>query len=173
MIVFITGSESTGKTKLAQELAEYYSATWVPEYARQYVESLSGDYHIKDVEEIARRQIQEIISHLNDPLVFFDTGLIITKVWFEKKFRNVPEWFDKLYRDFSEGHYLLCSPDLPWIADPLRENPDIREELNRAYEDHIKDINCPFKRISGQGAERKNSAISAVEEWLRIENKKS
>lgn len=171
MIVFITGSESTGKTKLAQDLADHFGVSWVPEYAREHIENLNGKYHIQDIEEIARHQIQEIISHLNDHLVFFDTGLIITKVWFEKKYQKVPEWFDALYRDFSVGHYLLCSPDLPWIADPVRENPEIREELNNIYEIQIEDINCPFERISGEGSERLKNAIYAVDEWLEIENK--
>ncbi|MEA1876141.1 MAG: ATP-binding protein [Bacteroidota bacterium] len=170
MIVFITGSESTGKTKLAQGLADHFGVSWVPEYARRYIENLNGQYHIQDVEEIARHQIQEIISHMNDNLVFFDTGLIITKVWFEEKYQKVPEWFDTLYRDFSVGHYLLCCPDLPWRSDPVRENPEIREKLNRIYELQIEDIDCPFERISGGGSERLKRAISAVDKWLKIEN---
>jgi len=172
MIVFITGSESTGKTELAKGLADHFGVCWVPEFAREYIGNITGKYNFRDIEEIARHQIQEIISHLDDDLVFFDTGLIITKVWFEKKYKKVPKWFDSIYRDYSEGHYLLCCADLPWIADPLRENPKIREELNSAYEAHIKDVNCPLEKITGEGNVRLSNAIGAVEEWIRIENNK-
>ena len=170
MIVFITGSESTGKTELARGLAHHFGISWVPEYARYYIENLNRKYQIQDLEEIARHQIQEIISHQNEKFIIFDTGLIITKVWFEKKFRKVPEWFEALYRDYSNGYYLLCSPDLPWLADPVRENSERREELDFAYAAQINSINCPMKRISGKGSERLKSAIYTIEEWLEIEN---
>ena len=35
--VVVTGSECTGKTTLAADLAARLSVPWVPEYARQYV----------------------------------------------------------------------------------------------------------------------------------------
>lgn len=170
MIVYITGSESTGKTELAQGLAAHFGVSWVPEYARKYIENLKGKYRINDVEEIARFQIQEIISHQSDKLVFFDTGLIITRVWFEKKFQTIPTWFETIYRDFSNGHYLICNTDLPWVEDPVRENPEIRDELNSSYEAEIIDVNCPFQIISGKGSERLENAIFAVEKWLKVEN---
>ena len=36
--VGIIGPESTGKSTLARELAEQFKGTYVPEYAREYVE---------------------------------------------------------------------------------------------------------------------------------------
>jgi HTH-type transcriptional regulator, transcriptional repressor of NAD biosynthesis genes len=38
--VCVVGAESTGKTRLARELAEHYRTAWVPEYARQHCEKL-------------------------------------------------------------------------------------------------------------------------------------
>ncbi|MFW6202927.1 MAG: AAA family ATPase [Marinilabilia sp.] len=40
----ITGPESTGKSDLAMRLSEHFNGLVVKEYARQYVENLSGDY---------------------------------------------------------------------------------------------------------------------------------
>ena len=36
--VVVTGSECTGKTTLATELAQHYDTVWVPEFLRQFVE---------------------------------------------------------------------------------------------------------------------------------------
>lgn len=168
MIVFITGTESTGKTELARKLSNHFGVSCVQEYARGYIESLDKDYTINDVEEIARHQIQEIISHKDEKLIFFDTGLIITMVWFDKKYNFVPDWFKDIYIDFSKGHYLLCNPDIPWVSDPVRENPD-RGDLDSVYEKEIKNLDCPYARIGGIGDMRLNNAISIVETWLEIE----
>ena len=42
--VGIIGPESTGKSTLATYLAERYDAGLVPEYAREYMESLAPSY---------------------------------------------------------------------------------------------------------------------------------
>ena len=33
----VIGPESTGKSTLCAQLAEYYETIWVPEYAREYL----------------------------------------------------------------------------------------------------------------------------------------
>ena len=170
MIVFVTGSESTGKTVLAKSLAQHYQKNWIPEYARSYVENLERPYNFQDVEEIASRQIQDFKDARNKDLVFADTGLIITKIWFEKKFGKLPSWFSDVYEDIAQGYYLLCESDLPWISDPVRENPDIREELNYLYEIEINKLKYPFVRISGLEEARLLMAVKQVDKWL-IENR--
>ena len=58
--VGIIGPESTGKSSLGQYLAKRYGATYVPEYARDYVASLHRPYTYDDVCHIARTQIAQI-----------------------------------------------------------------------------------------------------------------
>ena len=36
--IALFGPESTGKTTLAKQLAEYYKTDWVPEFARDYLQ---------------------------------------------------------------------------------------------------------------------------------------
>lgn len=36
--IVIYGPESTGKTTLANDLANHYKTEWVPEYAREYLQ---------------------------------------------------------------------------------------------------------------------------------------
>ena len=112
--IAIIGPESTGKTALAKQLAEYYNAPWVPEYARDYVENLTNPYTYEDVCNIALKQIEFEKFYENNAseakFVFFDTDLIITKVWFSYCFDKIPEFLlDQLHSGFFDA-YLLCAP---------------------------------------------------------------
>ena len=94
--IAILGPESTGKTILAGQLAEHFKSLWVPEYARDYVENLKGPYTYNDICIIALKQIEEEQEAEKNPssaeYIFFDTELIITKVWFSYCFGKVPDF---------------------------------------------------------------------------------
>ena len=82
--IVLIGAESTGKTELADCLSTHFKTNFVPEYARSYIEELNSSYTYQDVEHIARKQIEledEYCKKANKVL-FYDTYLIITKVWF-------------------------------------------------------------------------------------------
>lgn len=142
--VGIIGPESTGKTTLARYLANRYHGVFVPEYAREYMESLTRPYTREDVELIARHQITQLSTIQSQAPIFFDTELIITKVWFEHKYGSCPEWLKDALLRYPMDVYLLCYPDLPWIPDPVRENPDIRMELFERYEHEVQALDIPY-----------------------------
>ncbi len=141
--VGIIGPESTGKTTLARYLASRYDGVFVPEYAREYMEKLNRPYTYDDVCSIARQQIDQLAT-LTANTYFFDTELIITKVWFEHKYGTCPEWVVDAIHTYPMDVYLLCYPDLPWIADPVRENPNIRYELFQRYEREVQELGIPY-----------------------------
>ena len=148
--VGIIGPESTGKSTLARYLAKRYKGVLVPEYAREYMEKLDRAYTITDVETIAKHQIQQLQeitsnrSPLNAHLYFYDTELIVTKVWFEYKYGACPDWVEQAIRSYPMDMYLLCYPDIEWEPDPVRENPNIRLELFKRYESEILRLNIPY-----------------------------
>ncbi len=55
--VVVTGSESTGKTTLAAELAAALGTRWVPEFAREYARQAQRVLTADDVSPIARGQL--------------------------------------------------------------------------------------------------------------------
>lgn len=144
--VGVIGPESTGKTTLARYLAERYHGVFVPEYAREYVVRLGRSYTREDVETIARHQIEQLqgLTTTDGRTYFFDTELIITKVWFEYKYGECPAWVEDALRRFPMDVYLLCYPDIEWQFDPVRENPDNREELFLRYEQEIQKLSIPY-----------------------------
>src|SRR6185503_10084226 len=55
--IVVTGSESTGKTTLARDLASHFGAHWVPEQSRSYAERVRRELKADDVGPIASEQI--------------------------------------------------------------------------------------------------------------------
>lgn len=142
--VGIIGPESTGKSTLARELAEQFKGTYVPEYAREYVERKGRkELTYDEVCEIAREQIKSISEA---GFYFFDTELIVTKVWFEYAFGKVPEWLTEAIKTYPMDLYLLTYPDIPWVPDPARYNGSqaMREELFDRYEKEVKATGVPY-----------------------------
>ncbi|MEI6555414.1 MAG: ATP-binding protein [Paludibacter sp.] len=164
--IAILGPESTGKSTLTQALAEYFQAQWVSEYAREYVENLKAPYTFEDVCNIARKQIeQEIVfenSYSTDKYVFFDTELIITKVWFEYKYNTVPAFVTERLKTGFFDLYLLCTPDLPWEADSVREHGTDRDFFFDWYKREIEQTGKPYVIVEGIGEDRIRNAISSV-----------
>jgi len=155
--VGIIGPESSGKSTLARYLAKRYKGTYVPEYARTYVERKGTTQLTYDeLCEIAHYQIDEMERLLASETVFqaqpifFDTELIVTKVWFDYAFGTVPSWLNDAILRYPMDVYLLTAPDLPWIADPARSNGSdaIRQELFNRYEQEIQSLDIPYYIIT-------------------------
>ncbi|MEX0981736.1 MAG: ATP-binding protein [Bacteroidales bacterium] len=166
--IVITGPESTGKSELTEKLAIHFGGIAVPEYARDFISALNRPYNECDVLAICRKQIEQISENRREAnLVFFDTGLIITKVWLEMVFNIKPQWIDQAIKSAEIDLYLLCAPDIPWIPDPLRENGGtMREVLFELYKKNLKSYDLPYTIIEGKGEDRSRNAIFAIENKL-------
>ena len=150
----IIGPESTGKSTLASYLAHRYGGVLVPEYAREYMEkrACASAYTYEDVVNIAQHQVLQLQAGIyggikegyRSNVVFFDTELIITKVWFLHKYGTCPNFVEEALRAYPMDVYLLCYPDMEWEPDPVRENPDIREYLFDWYEREIQELGIPY-----------------------------
>lgn len=144
--VGIIGPESSGKSTLARYLAKRYSGVLIPEYAREYVEQKgTTEVTFDELCAIAKHQIEEL-ENLSSNLYFFDTELIVTKVWFDYAFGRVPEWLNVNIHRFPMDVYLLTYPDIAWIPDPARSNGSdaIRKELFDRYEAEIQSLDIPY-----------------------------
>jgi len=167
--IVVTGPESTGKTTLCEFLAARYNTEFVPEYARVYVEGLQRPYTYVDVEKIASKQLeleQESLSRANE-ILFYDTFLVVTRVWFEVVYHRIPEWFENAVKSHLPHHFLLMDTDLPWIPDSVRENGgEMRQQLFERYKEVIQELGGSFTIIRGSEDIRRENAMQAVNRLL-------
>jgi NadR type nicotinamide-nucleotide adenylyltransferase len=165
--IVVTGPESTGKSTLCEQLSLHYKTQWVPEYARKYLLGLGRSYDYDDLLIIAKGQLEQedrITASLNMPLVFIDTDMYVMKVWCEFVFGKCHAFILEQIVKRKYDIYLLCNTDLPWVADELREYPDLesRERLYNMYKDLMINQHTPWTDISGNYEERLQKAISVV-----------
>ncbi|HSI91132.1 MAG TPA: ATP-binding protein, partial [Adhaeribacter sp.] len=162
--IAITGPESTGKSTLAQQLAEHYKTAWVPEFARQYLAGLNRPYTLPDLEEIARGQLQLQQAAESTPgaFLFSDTELLVMKIWSENAFGQCPAWILKKLEQQNFDLYLLPDIDLPWEPDPQREHPHLRRHFFDKYQEELVRYNFPYKIISGTRQQRFQAALQAL-----------
>ena len=169
--VAILGAESTGKTTLARSLALRFQTVWVPEYAREYMTMYTGDYSANDIVEIAKHQLQEEdqLALQANKLLFTDTELITAKVWCEDVFSTCPDWLEQHFKEHRYDLFLLTANDLPWVADPVRVNPQRRDYFFNLYKRMMEENNFPHEIISGRYEARLLSAINAVKKHFLVE----
>lgn len=168
--VVLIGPESTGKSSLCKQLAEHYQTVWVEEYAREYLLKNGTAYRFENLLEIAKGQIESeekfisIAKSQNSPL-FIDTDMYVMKVWCEYVFEKCHHWILNRIAEREYQLYLLCDIDQPWVADELREYPDLesRRRLFHHYKDCMVNQNTPWVIISGDYDSRLKSAIRAID----------
>ncbi len=169
--IIICGPESTGKTFLSRDLAMHYNTSWIPEYARTYISGLAREYNYDDLVHIAEKQIFELNNLPKNArkFVFFDTGLIITKIWFLEVYKKYPLWLDEEIKKNKPELYLLCYYDLPWQFDVLRENGSLerRAYLFDKYQKEIEKIGCKYQIIRGFNEERLNLALNIIDNFIQ------
>ena len=166
--IAITGPESTGKSMLAEQLSAHYKTTWVPEYARKYLEEIGRPYEEDDILEIAKGQLGCEAEQLTKAAgyLFCDTEMLVTKIWSEVKYHRCNPWILENITDQHFDLYLLCDIDLPWQYDPLREHPDQRQYLFDLYYHELKTRNFPFAVVQGTGPARFENAVQIINKFV-------
>ena len=136
MKVIITGPESTGKSWLTKALALHYNVPFVEEYARLFLKQTGGKYDEKDLLEIARGQaiLEDQVIQQEPRVILCDTGIEVVRIWSEWKYGRCHPEILSLAMAREPDLYLLLKTDVPWIPDPMRENPDDRDELFAYYQ---------------------------------------
>jgi NadR type nicotinamide-nucleotide adenylyltransferase len=165
--IVVIGPESTGKSTLCEQLADHYKTEWVPEYARQYLLKLGRPYNYNDLLIIAKGQLDledRICFSSKKSIIFIDTDMYVMKVWCEFVFGKCHSFIlDEIVKRRYE-RYLLCNTDLPWVADELREYPDLesREQLYHMYRDLMINQDTSWVEIGGDYHQRLKLAVESV-----------
>jgi len=162
--IAITGPESTGKTWLAKNLAEYFNTVFVPEYAVEYLSEHGPAYTLIDIVNIAKGQLESEARYAENArrLLFCDTDMLVCKIWSEVVFKKVPQFIEKMMTTHRYDLSLLCYPDIPWQPGAFRENPKDRDYLFHLYETELIRLGLQYAIIKGEGNERLENAVQFV-----------
>lgn len=178
--VVLYGPESTGKTTLAKALADHYQTSWVPEFARSYLQEKWDKQQavctLADLPIIAQGQLaaeNTAIAQANR-LIFCDTNILVTKVWSETHFEGycAPE-LNTILAQTHYDLYLLTSIDVPWEKDDLRDRPNDREQMFIYFKQQLEVYNFPFLVLEGSLEERIQKAVNTIDQLLDINSTKS
>jgi nicotinamide riboside kinase len=162
----LTGPESTGKTSLALQLACRFKAWFVPEYARHFMDLLDRPYTVSDLQdiELGQKSWEQEAFDKNYQFIVQDTDLLTILIWYSYKFGIDQTKVREYILQNLPDQYLLCFPDIEWIQDPQRENPNDREVLFEIYEEELQKLNANYVVIRGSDEKRIVPAIRAVSE---------
>lgn len=161
--IAITGPESSGKTKLAADLAAHYKINYVPEFAREYLLALDRPYTAEDLEKIADGQTTLIEKAKNLNPLIVDTEMVVMHTWSKVVFGKVSDGIQKKLAAQHFDLYLLCDTDIPWEYDPLRENEFDRNDLFQLYYKKLRELKYNFIIVKGTPEERLLQAVKAIE----------
>lgn len=167
--VVLTGGESSGKTELARRLGEHFSAPVSTEFVRGYAAERDGKLGFGDHGPIARGQMASedaAIARAGD-VVILDTDLVSTVVYCEHYFGRSPEWIENEARTRAGQLYLLLKPDIPWIADGVRDRGERRDEMHDLFRRKLQDYGLKSVEIGGERDDRFRDAVQAIESVAR------
>jgi nicotinamide riboside kinase len=179
--VAVLGAESTGKTTLAQALAEALTdpspgtsaaspaqpvgtglpgkklrTGWVPEVLRQWCREQGRTPQAHEQAAIMEAQHRQIEAAARQhELVVCDTTAVMTAVYSECIFgdRSLHLRAAQLHRTMDLT--LLMALDLPWVADAhLRDGPQMQQPVDQALRQLLAQNRLPFTVVSGRGAAR-------------------
>jgi NadR type nicotinamide-nucleotide adenylyltransferase len=170
--IVVVGPESTGKTTLAQGLANYFGTVCVEEFARTFLKRQEGAYTETDLIPIAKGQFAEEQQLLPSAKTFLicDTDALVVRIWSEWKYGRYDQAIEEGFKNDTRRYYLLTDIDLPWQADDLREHPDSqdRKGLFDAYHQLLVHRNETFDVVRGNGAQRLQNAVQFIKKRMNF-----
>jgi len=163
--VVLTGSESTGKTVLARQLADHYGAELAPEFVRDFAMRKGRPIDIADTDEIARGQIALEEEHAlrARQLLIQDTDLLSTVVYCNHYYGQCVEWIQKAAVDRRPDLYMLLEIDVPWVRDDVRDRETRREEMQQLFRTAVVASGSPYAVIRGSWDQRLELARKSID----------
>ncbi|MBS1543519.1 MAG: AAA family ATPase [Bacteroidetes bacterium] len=162
------GPESTGKTSMAAKLALRYQTKWVPEVARELI--TSNEFTLSDIIAIGAAQTERIKAMQNaaNKILFCDTDLITTQVYSQHYLGKIPDELIVCEKEIHFDQYFLFSPDVPWVADGLRDlgTKEMRLRMYEVFRSALEVRNLSFIEERGNYDEREEIVTDFVDRLL-------
>jgi len=175
--VAIVGAESTGKSALAQALAEALAREFdlrcavVDEYLRDWCVAHGRTPRADEQMALARehaRRIEEAATRPGLDVLVCDTTPLMVAVYSDLLFDD--RSLEPVARE-CQGRMdltLLTALDLPWVADGhMRDGPLVRGPVDGRVRARLNDWGATWSLVSGSGPARVASALDSLRPLLR------
>ncbi|MDO8653421.1 MAG: ATP-binding protein [Undibacterium sp.] len=150
--IAILGAESSGKSQLAEALANRYQTLWVPEYLREFVETHQRVPQAEEQILIATTQVQRetALALRAKDWLFCDTTPLMTAIYSRHYFSVADAALAQLELSHAYDFTLVTAPDFPWTADGLqRESASVRQRVHEELLDILDQREMPFLLVEG------------------------
>ncbi len=151
--VAIMGAESSGKSTLAQALAERLGTASAEEYGRTLWEERGGDVPLADYVLIAERHrdIEDAAILHARRFLFCDTNAITTQQYAFFFHGACPARVQELAAACRARytHTVVCAPDIPFDQDGTRVHPQVQQYMDGAIRNDLTIRGIPYTVVGG------------------------
>lgn len=162
--IAITGPDSDAKAELAALLAEEYKTYWVPDAASGYLAMIGRPYVEKDIEIIARQQLQQEdeLAKISTGFLFCASEMLSMKIWSENEFHRVHPFISSQLRQRKYHLYILCGNDSPEDKISTGEKIDDKNYFYNRYLKELQFMQVKFMEVNGTDEECVKKIISLL-----------
>lgn len=171
--VVVLGTESTGKTTLAERLSKHFNCSLVLEAARDIIAN-SNNFSFDDLHLVATVHATRIDETIlaNSPLVIIDTDIHTTKSYSKFIFEKELEISADIYHSNKAQLYLYLNKDVEYSQDGTRLIEAERNLLDISHRQVLADHNIDITEIKGDWDERLEKAIEQINKLIATNGQK-
>ena len=169
--VVLLGAPSTGKSTLAEKLAEHFKTTHMPEYGREYWElnNIQRRLTPEQLLEIAvtHRERELVLAHEANQYFFIDTNALTTKVFSQYYHGDSLPGLSELSNETKERYDLviLCGDDIPYDDTADRSGETNRSDFQQATIQELNELGAKYHEVTGSIQDR-ISQVSRILETM-------
>lgn len=167
--VVLLGTESTGKTTLAQKLAQHFGASCVLEAARDIIGD-SKKFSLDDLHAVAQEHENRInaCAANGSPLLFIDTDIHITQSYASFMFGKQLDYPLETFSQRQAAVYLYLNNDVPHVQDGTRLDEKERNQLDLFHRETLRTYGIDYHEIKGNWQERFEQSVALINQMLLL-----
>jgi HTH-type transcriptional regulator, transcriptional repressor of NAD biosynthesis genes len=162
--ICVIGPESTGKSTLTKQLANYYDSYHVPELARDWLKDRQP--RVEEFPIFGMIQAGNVLTAMlnaeRSGMVFSDTDALVTRIFLPEYFPESPEsmprkdntwgFLRQIEKYMKYDFYILLAPTVPWVDDGSRvfSDENTRWNLFIKYRHELDQMGVPYVEIDSK-----------------------
>lgn len=169
--VVLLGAPSTGKSTLAEKLAEHFETTYMPEYGREYWELNNVQKRLtpEQLLEIAEthRMREFDLAHEANRYFFIDTNALTTEIFARYYHGNAVPRLRELSNETIERYdiVILCGDDIPYDDTADRSGEANRSDFQKATIEELSTRGIEYHEVIGS-IQHRISEVSRILETM-------